>query len=62
MEISNFIPPCQATLAVPRTKVTIGPKDHQQHGIKLHKKGDIVQAVEIRCSCGETIVIQCVYE
>jgi hypothetical protein len=62
MEISNFIPACSATQSVPTHKVTIGPKTNSQNGVKLHKHGDVVQAIEVRCACGETLVIQCVYE
>lgn len=62
MEISNFIPACSAVGAAPTHKVMIGPKSNTPHGVKLHKNGDIVQAIEVRCVCGETLVIQCVYE
>ena len=30
--------------------------------IELHKNGDVIEAIEVTCSCGQTTVIECVYE
>ena len=30
--------------------------------IELHRDGDLIEAIEITCSCGRTTFIECVYE
>ena len=58
----------QHVAAVSRPKVSIGPKpkvapskDAAPQTIKLNKNGSLVESIEIRCSCGEVILIQCEY-
>ena len=47
-----------------RPSVTIGPRSKPDTAakIKLNKNGDIIESIELKCVCGETIVIQCEYE
>jgi len=62
MEISNFIPAGPATNCPPVARITIGPRERLPQNITLHRNGDVIQAIEIRCGCGEKILIQCEYE
>lgn len=62
MEFRNFIPPNTVNNSLPLKKVTIGPKERLPQNLTFHKTGDVIQAIEVRCACGDTIVIQCVYE
>lgn len=61
MQTSNFIPAPQAGPTTNLHKVTIGPKNELPTNIKLHKRGDTIAAIEVRCACGEIIIIQCEY-
>ncbi|MEQ1904037.1 MAG: hypothetical protein ABL888_07645 [Pirellulaceae bacterium] len=61
MQASNFIPALQAAATTHLHKVTIGPKTELPTNIKLHKCGETIEAIEIRCACGEIIIIQCEY-
>jgi hypothetical protein len=61
MPASNFIPAPQAATTAHLHKVTIGPKNELPTNIKLHKRGDTIEAIEVRCACGEIIIIQCEY-
>jgi hypothetical protein len=62
MELSNFILPSPAITSAPVARVTIGPKERLPSNVTLHRSGEVIQAIEVRCACGEKIVIQCVYE
>ena len=47
----------------PISKKPIGPATSTDDvHIKLHRDGDAIRLIEIRCACGETIQIQCEYE
>jgi hypothetical protein len=47
-----------------RPSVTIGPKSKSDAAanIRLNKNGELIESIELKCACGETIVIQCEYE
>ncbi len=30
--------------------------------IELHRNGEVIEAIEVTCSCGQTMIIECVYE
>ncbi len=62
METSNFIPAPQLVTKTDFPKVTIGPKVQLPKNIKLHKNGDVIEKIEIQCSCGEVTLIHCEYE
>ncbi len=43
-------------------KIMIGPHTKRATAdIKLNKEGETVTSFEVRCSCGEVIVIECEY-
>jgi hypothetical protein len=47
----------------PDKKVVIGPGGSTpKHEIKVHKSNDLIQSIEIKCKCGETIIVDCQYE
>ncbi len=62
MQANNFFPAPHAAAAPVLQKVTIGPKTGLPTNIKLHKRGAMIDAIEIQCACGEVIIIQCEYE
>jgi len=40
----------------------IGPAcQSSEPEVQVQRNGDVVQSITVRCSCGETIVIQCEY-
>ena len=45
-----------------------GPNGHQgcatgsQPDIKLRKSGELIEAIEITCPCGNQMVIECLYD
>jgi hypothetical protein len=46
------------------SKVIIGPRkvrEPTKPQIQLVKKGDSVESIKIVCSCGEEIIINCIY-
>lgn len=44
-------------------QVQVGsPASNCQPEIKLIKEGDIVQAIDIYCTCGQHLRVRCVYE
>jgi hypothetical protein len=45
-----------------RPRITIGPRSNSpQPQVRLNKNGDRVESIEIQCTCGEKIVVQCEY-
>lgn len=62
MQLGSFIPPSSISAVQPTSKVTIGPRQTCSKNIKLHKQGDIVKTIEVQCSCGEVILIECHYQ
>ena len=58
--------PQSAMIAVPGAPASATqPSRHGDHNnptIELHRSGDVVEAIEVTCGCGQTIVIECVYE
>lgn len=62
METTNFIPARPLTHQHLLPKVTIGPKERLPRNVKLHRDGDTITAIEVRCSCGEAILIECEYD
>ncbi|HMP78759.1 MAG TPA: hypothetical protein PKD54_04865 [Pirellulaceae bacterium] len=62
MPTSNIIHRSRVAKSERPDKVVVGCRDRQPSEVKLHRDGDTVKAIEIQCSCGERIVIQCEYE
>lgn len=46
-----------------RNRVKIGPRTAQERRpeIRLQKKGGVIESIKVVCSCGEEVVIDCVY-
>ena len=30
--------------------------------IVLHRKGDLIEALEVTCACGRSVIVECVYD
>ncbi len=44
-------------------KAVIGPKpDQTAPQVTCHRTEDVIQSIEIRCACGEVIVLDCKYQ
>jgi hypothetical protein len=58
-----IVPGRQVRLSGQAARVGIpGPPAHGEPHIDLIRLGDIVQAIEITCGCGQRIRIQCEYK
>ncbi len=44
-----------------RTPSATTPCSDETPEITLHKQGDIVDAIEITCPCGRTLILECEY-
>ncbi len=64
MQNGNFIPAgSQHKNKQPvKMPVKIGPPQLHRQQLKLNKKDDRIESIEVHCQCGEIIIIQCEYE
>ncbi len=68
--VSNIIKAANIGVSTGRSVSTGGTQagakiQHQSQDsatINLHKNGEIIEAIEITCSCGQTTFIECVYQ
>ena len=44
-----------------RTPTASAPCSDETPEITLHRQGDIVDAIEITCPCGRTLILECEY-
>ena len=45
------------------SRISVGRRrtDSERPKINVQKQGDVIQSIQIQCSCGEQITIQCNY-
>ncbi len=64
IKAANLSPTLGASVSsaagVPPAKTAHAPQDTAT--INLHRNGDLIEAIEVTCSCGRTTFIECVYE
>ena len=39
-----------------------GEKPEANVAIKVHRQGEVIEALEIQCTCGKTTLVECHYE
>jgi hypothetical protein len=57
-------PPSGETLAASADASPAAPAPHASHGqpsVQLHREGDRVTGISVRCGCGQVIELQCSY-
>lgn len=51
-----------ASFGTPGQRIAIGPEGHfRQTQVSVRKQGDVIQAIDVLCSCGEKITIDLQY-
>jgi len=62
MQSGNFLPASPVSAIASAMKIKIGPRQECSKNIKLHYRGEHIDKIEVQCSCGEIILLQCQYE
>ena len=50
-----------AVIGLPRLGDKPKPEKPAEPIVKLNRDGDVIRSIEVTCTCGEKIVINCVY-
>jgi hypothetical protein len=50
-----------AVIGLPRLSENPKPEKSTEPIVKLNRDGDVIRSIEVTCTCGERIVINCVY-